>query len=159
VFVQWTLLLGKRGLSGPLHLHGPNVGVRQMPTDLSIRQVSIFYEATISNCVPEGTAAGNEAIQECSKGSYCCDTNRPETGCCETSKDFFTLPDGTVIASIGANGVERPPAAQRSQAPPATSKLGKTLKATVEFTAEVFLMLGGRQGGEFKVPFGLGCRN
>ena len=41
------------------------------------------------------TADGNEAVLECTSGSYCCDSNRPElsggTACCEASTDRFSL--------------------------------------------------------------------
>lgn len=46
------------------------------------------------------TASGNEAILECSSGNYCCDANRPDIGCCDTTNRYFTLPDGHVVASI-----------------------------------------------------------
>ena len=46
------------------------------------------------------TAAGDEAILECSKGNYCCDTNRPDVGCCDTTRERFQLPDGHVVGSM-----------------------------------------------------------
>ena len=47
----------------------------------------------------DNTAAGDEAILECTKGNYCCDTNRPEKGCCDTTQDRFQLPDGKARSS------------------------------------------------------------
>ena len=41
------------------------------------------------------TANGNEAVLECTSGSYCCDSNRPElsggTACCEAGLPRFSL--------------------------------------------------------------------
>lgn len=41
------------------------------------------------------TANGNEAVLECTSGSYCCDSNRPElsggTACCEAGAPKFSL--------------------------------------------------------------------
>ena len=41
------------------------------------------------------TAGGNEAVLECTSGSYCCDSNRPElsggTACCEAGAPRFSL--------------------------------------------------------------------
>ena len=108
------------------------MGVGQLPKDLPTRYVSIFFGMLISNHLPGGTASGNEAILECSPGSYCCDANRPEIGCCQTSKDFFPLPDGTVVASIGANGPEQPPAAGSSLTAAASSESGGKIITTAE---------------------------
>ncbi|MCJ1394996.1 hypothetical protein MMC18_007877 [Xylographa bjoerkii] len=75
-------------------------------------------------CTHNGTAGGNEAVLECSSGSYCCDANRPDIdnppqlGCCETSESFFSLPDGNVISSIGNVPSVTPVG---SNAPPPTS--------------------------------------
>ena len=115
------------------------MGVRQLPEDLPTWHVSILLWKIVSNCVPGGTAAGNEAIQECSKGSYCCDANRPEIGCCQTSNDFFSLPDGTVVASIGADGPGGPRAAQSSltTALPSATTAGRSVAADFPLSATV----------------------
>lgn len=47
--------------------------------------------------------AGDQAVQQCSDGSWCCDHNRdPANYCCDTSNkgDFFQLPQGSAYASI-----------------------------------------------------------
>ncbi|KAL2054800.1 hypothetical protein ABVK25_005104 [Lepraria finkii] len=53
-------------------------------------------------CTYDLTAAGNEAVLQCESGSYCCDTNRPDPGCCVTGTTRFQLsslpflfPDGS----------------------------------------------------------------
>ena len=86
----------------------------------------------VSNCVPDGTATGNEAIQKCGSdiGSYCCDTNRPEIGCCQASKDFFSLPDPYVVATIGADSPERPLTSQSSRTTVLPSRPGTTTLTT-----------------------------
>ncbi|KAL1987143.1 hypothetical protein VTN96DRAFT_4749 [Rasamsonia emersonii] len=54
-------------------------------------------------CTYDNTAAGDEAILECSPGEYCCDTNRPDAdnppkkGCCDTGAQRFSLPSGIPI--------------------------------------------------------------
>ncbi|KAL1970273.1 hypothetical protein VTN77DRAFT_5433 [Rasamsonia byssochlamydoides] len=56
-------------------------------------------------CTHDNTAAGDEAILECSPGQYCCDANRPDIdnppqpGCCDTGGHLFSLPSGTPVPS------------------------------------------------------------
>ena len=77
------------------------------------------------------TADGNEAVLECTSGSYCCDSNRPElsggTACCEAGAPRFSLAalpllppyddgDGGASASSAA-----PSPASSTQPPPPPS--------------------------------------
>ncbi|KAK0514742.1 hypothetical protein JMJ35_003359 [Cladonia borealis] len=75
------------------------------------------------------TASGNEAVLECTSGSYCCDSNRPElsggTACCEASTSRFSLAalpllppynDGGSVPSAASNSM--PASASSSSTPP-----------------------------------------
>ena len=70
------------------------------------------------------TATGNEAILQCSSGSYCCDTNRPTPGCCDTTNDRFSLAalpiladGGTAMGTMGSS----PTSSATSDTPPPSS--------------------------------------
>ena len=39
------------------------------------------------------STTGDEAVLECTQGNYCCDTNRPTIGCCDTGGTLFSLQD------------------------------------------------------------------
>ncbi|KAL9044365.1 MAG: hypothetical protein Q9214_002490 [Letrouitia sp. 1 TL-2023] len=54
-------------------------------------------------CTDDNKDAGDQAVQQCSDGSWCCDHNRdPANYCCDRSNngDFFQLPEGSAYASI-----------------------------------------------------------
>ncbi|KAI5365956.1 hypothetical protein Slin14017_G035960 [Septoria linicola] len=54
-------------------------------------------------CTSNNTAAGNEAIVQCSDGSWCCDKNRDpqKPDCCSwDDKEVVDVPDGTTVTSI-----------------------------------------------------------
>ena len=57
----------------------------------------------------DNTAKGNEAVLECTAGSYCCDTNRPElsggTDCCDASPSRFSITDDAEIPSTSESSV------------------------------------------------------
>ena len=73
------------------------------------------------------TASGNEAVLECTSGSYCCDSNRPElsggTACCEASTSRFSLAALPLLPPYndGGSGGSIPSAASNSMPAPASS--------------------------------------
>lgn len=100
-----------------------------------------------AKCGLDKTAAGNEAVNECNPGKYCCDANRPEIsdppgpGCCDTSNDFFSLPDldtgssslepsSPETSSAESSSTESPPSDTSPETSLASSSIVETL--TVE---------------------------
>ncbi|KAL2044675.1 hypothetical protein N7G274_002449 [Stereocaulon virgatum] len=76
-------------------------------------------------CTYDKTAAGDEAILQCSSGSYCCDTNRPTPGCCDTTTSRFSLAalpilagGGTAVGSMGSS-----PTSSQAANTPSTSSI------------------------------------
>ncbi|KAK4959866.1 hypothetical protein LTR10_002754 [Elasticomyces elasticus] len=51
-------------------------------------------------CTQGNTASGDEALLQCSDGSWCCDGDRSFDCCSTADTDFFQLPQGTSYASI-----------------------------------------------------------
>ncbi|KAK3175931.1 hypothetical protein OEA41_007253 [Lepraria neglecta] len=97
------------------------------------------YEERDADCIVDKTAAGDEAILQCSSGSYCCDTNRPTTGCCDTSTSRFSLAalpilagGGTAVGSMGSSPTPSPSASASSSSTSAsdTSTFASTSRKT-----------------------------
>lgn len=51
-------------------------------------------------CTHNNTATGNEAVLQCSDGSWCCDGDRSWNCCDHDDTDFFPLPQGSQVAFI-----------------------------------------------------------
>ncbi|KAK3171526.1 hypothetical protein OEA41_003610 [Lepraria neglecta] len=83
------------------------------------------------------TAAGNEAVLQCESGSYCCDTNRPDPGCCVTSTSRFQLsslpflfPDGSPGGGTDNGGGGGASSSTAQQATTSSSTAVATVAAT-----------------------------
>ncbi|KAK0943608.1 hypothetical protein LTR29_004779 [Friedmanniomyces endolithicus] len=73
-------------------------------------------------CTEGNTAVGDEALLQCSDGSWCCDGDRSFNCCTTANINYFLLPQGTSYASITSVPSPTPVASPvSSNAPPSTS--------------------------------------
>ena len=76
------------------------------------------------------SAGGNEAVLECTQGSYCCDGNRPElsggTNCCSASQQRFYI-NGQSAASYSAPNYPAEPSRTVPLSPPEPPIVSVTL--------------------------------
>lgn len=80
----------------------------------------------------ENTASGNEAILECSTNSYCCDTNRPDTGCCDTTSSRFSLDSRKAAISGGGSSPSASSSSASSFSPSKTSPTASSETTTAK---------------------------
>jgi hypothetical protein len=98
-------------------------------------------------CNREESEIGNEAVLQCSDGTWCCDENHPERlggkSCCEAGDGsvFFNFGDPKVFASIaGSSAVQTSGSAPKSAAAPSStlsSKVISTSSSSTRFSLSV----------------------
>lgn len=136
---QRSLLSGKSTVLRPLYLHRPDMAVVWVPEYLYTRCVTAAHWDSCRVSTWRGadhsvgkTASGNEALLECGSNSWCCDANRPDVGCCDTSTSRFSLSalnSGTnsgsdpasIIGSMGGVAASMPSITPNSTAPNSAS--------------------------------------
>ncbi|WPG99541.1 Hypothetical protein R9X50_00235800 [Acrodontium crateriforme] len=70
-------------------------------------------------CTQGDTASGNEAILQCTDGSWCCDGDRSFNCCSTADTEYFSLPQGSQIAFISS--VPSPTSVVQTQSTSSTS--------------------------------------
>ncbi|TKA67759.1 hypothetical protein B0A55_08431 [Friedmanniomyces simplex] len=74
-------------------------------------------------CTEGNTAPGDEALLQCSDGSWCCDGDRSFNCCTTADTNYFLLPQGTSYASITSVPSPTPVASPVSGNSPASTSL------------------------------------